>query len=175
MNRSMMMGSIIGALAVSAGGAFAGYRMIGASDGAEVVSVRALNQTIRTPRQECRDEQVTRVKQARDTRQLAGTGIGAVIGGLLGNRIGGGNGKVLATVAGAAAGGYAGNRIEQRVQQGNTYTTTERRCVTAYDIRETPAGYDVVYRLNGKRHHVHMTHDPGKRIPLHDGKIVASN
>ncbi len=174
MNRSMMMGSILGAIAVSAGGAFAGYRMLGAPAGAEVLSVKALTRTIRTPRQECHDEQVTRVKPARDTRQLAGTGIGAVIGGLLGNRIGGGNGKVLATVAGAAAGGYAGNRIEQRVQQGNTYTTTERRCMTAYDIRQVPAGYDVVYLLNGKRHHVHMAHDPGKRLPLHDGKVLAS-
>jgi len=38
--------------------------------------------------------------------------------------VGGGSGKVLATVAGAAAGGYAGNKIEEKVQAGNTYTTT---------------------------------------------------
>jgi uncharacterized protein YcfJ len=102
----------------------------------------------------------------------AGTAIGAVVGGLLGNRIGGGSGKALATVAGAGAGGYAGNKIEGKMQQGNTYTTTEHRCVTAYDTREEPAGYDVVYTLDGKQHHVHMDHDPGHQIPVQDGHIV---
>jgi uncharacterized protein YcfJ len=26
--------------------------------------------------------------------------------------------------------------------------------------------------LDGKRHHVHMDHDPGKQIPVRDGQIV---
>ena len=107
-----------------------------------------------------------------DKDRLAGTGIGAVVGGLLGNRVGGGSGKVLATVAGAAAGGYAGNKIEQKMQDGNTYTTTEQRCVTAYDTREEPNGYEVTYVLDGKEHHVRMDHDPGKQIPVKDGHIV---
>ena len=174
MNRSLVVGSVLGAIAVTAGGAFAGYRIIGASDSAEVVSVRAIEKTIRTPRQDCHDEEVTRVKPAKDGHRLAGTGIGAVIGGLLGNRIGGGSGKVLATVAGAAAGGYAGNKIEQRVQQGNTYTTTEQRCATVYDVTREPAGYDVVYVLNGKRHRIRMAHDPGKTIPVKDGQVVVA-
>jgi uncharacterized protein YcfJ len=95
-----------------------------------------------------------------------------VVGGLLGHEVGGGTGKVLATVAGAAAGGYAGNKIEQRVQRGDTYTTTEQRCMTAYDTSEAPNGFEVTYELNGKRHHVHMEHDPGKTIPVKDGQIV---
>jgi uncharacterized protein YcfJ len=89
--------------------------------------------------------------------------------------VGGGSGKVLATVAGAAAGGYAGNKIEQKVQAGDTYTTTEQRCMTAYDTSEVPNGYDVTYVLDGKHHHVHMDHDPGKTIPLKDGHIMADN
>ena len=171
MNKSLLVGSVLGAAVATAGGAIAGYHAITVSRGAEVVSVRALIKTLKTPRQECRDEQVTRAKPVKDHERLVGTGLGAVVGGLLGNQIGGGNGKALATVAGAAAGGYAGNQIQQKVQQGNTYTTTEQRCTTVYDRREVPAGYDVVYVLDGKHHHVHMDHDPGKRIPLKDGQV----
>jgi uncharacterized protein YcfJ len=172
MNKSLIVGLAVGAAAVTAGGAFAGYRMIAAPAGAQVISATARVKTIKTPRQECHDEQVTRTKPAKDQDRLAGTGIGAVVGGLLGNRVGGGSGKVLATVAGAAAGGYAGNKIEQKMQDGNTYTTTEQRCVTAYDTHEEPNGYDVVYVLDGKQHHVRMDHDPGKEIPVKDGQIV---
>jgi len=37
--------------------------------------------------------------------------------------------------------------------------------MTAYDVREEPNGYEVVYLLDGKQHRVHMDHDPGKTIP----------
>ncbi len=174
MNRSLMIGAVFGAIVVTAGGAFAGIRLLGAGTGAEVTSVKELHKSIRTPRQECHDEQVTRVKPAKDTNRLAGTGIGAVVGGLLGHEVGGGNGKVLATVAGAAAGGYAGNKIEQKMQQGNTYTANEQRCVTVVDTAEVPAGYQVVYVLDGKEHHVHLDHDPGKTIPVKNGQIVVN-
>ena len=172
MNKSLVVGAVLGAIAVTAGGAFAGYRMLDASNSAEVLSAKALHKTIKTPRQECHDEQVTRNKPERDTNRLAGTGIGALVGGLLGHEVGGGTGKVLATVAGAAAGGYAGNKIEQKVQQGDTYTTTEQRCTTVYDSSEVPTGYDVTYVLDGKEHHVHMANDPGKSIQTKDGRIV---
>lgn len=175
MNKSMLIGSVFGAIAVTAGGAYAGYRVIGHNDTVPVVSATPINKTVRTPRQECHDVQVTRVKPAEDGRQIAGTGIGAVIGGLLGNRVGGGSGKVLATVAGAAAGGYAGNRIERRMQQGNTYTTSEQRCDTVYDITHETAGYEVVYVLDGKRHHVRLDHDPGSTLPLKDGRVVLAS
>jgi uncharacterized protein YcfJ len=174
LNKSLVVGTVFGAVAVTAGGAFAGYHML-AAPSAQVVSSKALVRTIKTPRQECHDEQVTRTKPAKDTNRIAGTGIGAVVGGLLGHGVGGGNGKVLATVAGAAAGGYAGNKIEQRVQQGDTYTTTEQRCVTAYDSREVPNGFEVTYELNGKQHHVHMDHDPGRSIAVKDGRIVTNS
>jgi uncharacterized protein YcfJ len=175
MNKSLIVGLAAGAIAVTAGGAFAGYRMIAGPGGARVISTKALTKTIKTPRQDCHDEEVTHTKPVKDKERLAGTGLGAVVGGLLGNRIGGGNGKVLATVAGAAAGGYAGNKIQQKVQNGNTYTTTEKRCVTAYDTRVEPDGYDVVYVLDGKRHHVRMDHDPGKAIPVQDGRVVVDS
>ena len=172
MNKSLVVGLAIGAVAVTATGAMAGYRMLTTPASAQVVSTKALTKTSRTPRKECHDEEVTHTKPVKDKDRLAGTGIGAVVGGLLGNRIGGGSGKVLATVAGAAAGGYAGNKIQQKVQDGNTYTTTEQRCVTVYDTHEAIAGYDVVYSLDGKQQHVRMDHDPGASIPVKDGHIV---
>jgi uncharacterized protein YcfJ len=172
MNRSAVIGSVVGAIVVTTVGAVAGYRVVESSRGAEVLSVKAVTKTVSNPRQECHDEQVTRTKPVKDKDRLLGTGVGAVVGGLLGNQVGGGSGKVLATVAGAAAGGYAGNRIQEKVQQGNTYTTTEQRCATVYDRSEVPDGYEVVYLLDGKKHHVHMSHDPGKRIPVKNGHIV---
>ncbi len=148
------------------------FKYLGPGSGAEVISGKELHKTIKTPRQECHDEQVTGTKPGNDTDRLAGTGIGAVVVGLLGHQVGGGNGEVLATVAGAAAGGYAGNKIEHKVQQGDTYTTTERRCTTAYATNEVPTGIQVIYVLDGQRRHIHMNHDPGKTIPQKDGQIV---
>ena len=172
MNKSLAAGLVIGAVAATSVGAVAGYRMITAPGGAEVVSAKALTKTIKNPRQECHDEQVTHTKEAKDKDRLVGTGVGAVVGGLLGSRVGGGNTRIFTGLAGAAAGGYAGNKIEQKVQKGDTETTTEKRCVTVYDTHEEPNGYEVVYMLDGKRHHVHMDHDPGKKIPVRDGQIV---
>ena len=175
MNRSTLIGAVIGAAVVTTVGAVAGYRAVTVSHSAEVVSVKALNKTIKTPRQECHEEQVTHNRPVKDQDRLVGTGVGAVVGGLLGNQIGGGSGKAIATVAGAAAGGYAGNKIQQKMQQGDTYTTNEQRCETVYDSKEVRDGYEVVYVLNGRQHHVHMDHDPGKRIPVKDGHIVTDD
>jgi uncharacterized protein YcfJ len=172
LNKSLAIGLMLGAITATGAGAVAGYRMIATPAGAQVVSAIPVTKKIKTPRQECHDEQVTHTKPAKDQNRLVGTGVGAVVGGLLGSRIGGGNTRIVTGLAGAAAGGYAGNKIEQKMQQGNTYTTTEQRCVTVYDSHEEPAGYEVVYMLDGKRHHVHMDHDPGKEIPVRDGHVV---
>ena len=89
MNRSLALGTMIGAAVVTAGGAAAGYRAYRTAHSAAVISVTETYKTVRTPRQECHDEQVTRTKPAQDSNRLVGTGIGAVVGGLLGNQIGG--------------------------------------------------------------------------------------
>jgi len=172
MNKSLIIGLAGGAAAAVAIGAIAsrGSFSFGGAY-AEVVEAKPVTKTVETPRQDCHDEQVTREKPVKDEHQIAGTAIGAVIGGILGNQVGGGDGKKLATVAGAAAGGYAGNRIQDKMQKGNTETVTEQRCETVYDKSETPAGFRVTYKLNGKTAVVHMNHDPGSRIPLKDGKL----
>jgi uncharacterized protein YcfJ len=171
-NKSLAVGLAVGAIAATTAGAVAGYKMIAAPSGAQVISAKALTKTIKTPREECHDEQVTHTKPVKDEHRLAGTGVGAVVGGLLASRIGGGNTRIVTGLAGAAAGGYAGNKIQEKMQKGNTYTTTEKRCVTAYDSHEEPAGYAVVYMLDGKRHQVHMDHDPGQVIPIRDGLVM---
>ncbi|HET9445927.1 MAG TPA: hypothetical protein VFO35_06695, partial [Steroidobacteraceae bacterium] len=80
--------------------------------------------------------------------------------------------RKVATAAGAAAGGYAGNRIQDRMQEGNTYTTTEQRCQTVYDTHEKQVGYDVRYRLDDVEGSVKMDRHPGERIPVQDGQLV---
>src|SRR5258707_3301792 len=122
MNKSTVTGFVIGAIVVTAAGAVAGYRVVSASRGAEVLSVTAQHKTVRTPRQECRDVQVTRTKPAKDRDRLLGTGVGAVVGGLLGHELGGGSGKALATAAGAAAGRFPGTNIVPKVRHGGTLT-----------------------------------------------------
>ena len=171
MTRSAVIGAIAGAIAVTAIAAVASYQ-IAKPAYAEVVAVRPVTETIRTPREECRDEAVTQTAPTKDPHQIAGTVAGAVVGGVVGSQFGSGSGKKAATVAGAVGGGYAGNKIQEKMQAGNTTTTTERRCTTVSDSHEKVVGYDVTYRLDDKEDVVRMDHDPGPRIPVKDGKLV---
>ena len=175
MKVSFMTGALAGAVIVTAGSAAAGYHMYSSGHSAKVLSAKALTRTIKSPRQECHDESVTRTKPIKDQDRLLGTGIGAVVGGLLGHEIGGGSGKTLATIAGAAGGGYAGNKIQEKTQQGDTYTTTEQRCNTVYDMKEESAGFEVAYEYQGHEHHVRMDHDPGSSLPVKDGEVVVAS
>lgn len=175
MNKSFLIGaSTGGALALVVGaGAMVGHRLLHAAPRyAEVVQVVPLNHTTLRPRRSCHPETVERTRPVRDTHQIIGSIAGALIGGLLGHQVGDGGGRDLATVAGAAAGGYAGNRIEARMQHGETYTATVRRCTTVYDRIVRPEGFRVRYRLGGKTHIVHMQYDPGPRIPVRNGHLV---
>ena len=174
MNKSTLAGVAVGAAAVVAVGAFATTRLDSGpfQSFAEVVSVEPAFQTKQVPRQVCRDEVVTRQKPVKDEKRIAGTAIGAVVGGVLGNQVGGGTGKTIATAAGAVAGGYAGNKIQKEIQQGNTESMVEQRCETVYDTRQTAAGFDVTYELDGRQAVVHMDHHPGERIRVENGELV---
>lgn len=173
MNKSMLTGVVLGAAVVTAGGAIAGYQLLDREPKfAEVLDVQPLMETVKTPREVCREETVTHARQPKDQHRVAGTAIGAVVGGVLGSQIGSGSGRKVATVAGAAAGGYAGNRIQDRMQQGSTYTTTEQRCETVYDSHEKQVGYTVRYRLGKDEGSVETEHHPGERIPVQDGQLV---
>ncbi len=175
MNKSMLIGGVLGAIAVTAGGAYATYNLVSGPSYAEVLAVKEIKKTIKTPRQECRDVTVTKRKPIKDDNRVVGSAVGAVVGGLLGNQVGGGRGKKIATVAGAVGGGYAGNKTQEHLQQNNTYTTTERRCNTEYDLSEKVSGYDVSYELGGKVRTVRMDEDPGRRLELDDqGRVILS-
>ncbi|UVE16806.1 glycine zipper 2TM domain-containing protein [Pseudomonas sp. LS44] len=174
MNKSMLVGAVLGAVGVTAGGAVATYSLVkgGDSDYAEVLAVEPVKETIKTPRQVCKEVAVTRQRPVQDQHQIAGTVLGAVAGGLLGNQVGGGTGKKIATVAGAVGGGYAGNKVQEGMQNRDTYSTTETRCHTVTDTSDKISAYDVKYELDGKVGQVRMDHDPGRQIPVANGQLV---
>jgi uncharacterized protein YcfJ len=172
MNKSLWIGAAAGVAVAVGAGAVAGLKLMNKGPQyADVVQVTPLTRTIRTPRQDCHDESVVHQRQSRDSHQIVGTVAGAVVGGLLGHYVGGGTGRDIATGVGAAAGGYAGNRIENRMQKGNTYTTTEHKCATVYERSTKREGYEVRYRIGDKEGTVRMDHDPGQRIPLDHGQL----
>jgi hypothetical protein len=88
---------------------------------------------------------VTHQAPTKDPQQIAGTVIGAVAGGVLGNQIGGGKGR-----------------------------TVERRC-PVYDSAEKPDGYEVRYRLGDQEGTVRADHDPGRSLPVEDGRLVPTS
>ena len=172
MNKSLVTGLVIGAAVVTAAAAVANLEVFDRSPKfAEVLNVDAVKETVRIPREVCNDHVVTHTQPVKDEKRIAGTVIGAVVGGVLGNQVGDGSGRKIATAAGAAGGGYAGNKIQQRMQNGNTYTTTETRCETVYDSSQKIVGYDVHYRLGEKEDTVRMDRDPGPRIPVENGQL----
>ncbi len=171
MDKSMMIGIVAGAVAVTAIGGFAGYKAMKGPDYAEVISAKEVTEKVRTPREVCSDVVVAHQAPVKDENRIAGTAIGAVLGGVLGNQVGGGTGKTLATVAGAAGGGYAGNKVQQNMQESNQVSETKTRCKTVYDSSTKTIGYDVTYRLNDKQGVVRMDHNPGQRIPVRDGQL----
>jgi len=175
MNKSLITGLVVGGVAVTAAGAFAGYKALDEQRYAEVLNVEPVTQTVRTPRQVCSDEIVTHQAPVKDPKRVTGAVIGAVAGGVLGNQIGGGTGQTVATVAGAAAGGYAGSKVQKSMQESNTTQSVEQRCRTVYDSVEKPDGYEVRYRLGDQEGTVRMDHDPGQRIPIEDGQLVLAD
>lgn len=173
MSKSIVIGSTLAVLGLG-GLAFGAYQMQTASQApqyAEVISVDRITETIETPRQVCENVAVTHQRPVQDPNRIAGTAIGAIVGGVLGNQIGDGSGQKIATAAGAVAGGFAGREIQERMQQGSTYTTTERRCHTVTETEEQLIGYDVEYRIGGEAYDTLLEQAPkGDRVPLKNGQ-----
>lgn len=174
MNKSMIIGTILGMGVATTGGAIASYQLLKEPAYADVVNVLPLTKETKIPHKECRDQTVVHQKPVQDTNRVAGKVIGAALGGVLGHQVGNGNGKKVATVAGAVAGGYAGDRVQNNMQKNDTYTTVEKRCKTVYETREDITGYDVTYRLKGQESTVKMAYDPGEKIPLENGQLVTA-
>lgn len=172
MNRSMLIGSIIGAVAVTAVGSWAGYQAMDSGEYAEVVSASPAMKQVSIPREECRDQVVSTKKPVKDPKQITGTVAGAVIGGILGNQVGDGRGKDIATVAAAVGGGYAGNKIQENIQDNSVDQQVKTVCSTVYDQREEQDGFNVTYRLDGQERTVHMDYNPGRKIPVENGVLM---
>jgi len=172
MNKSMLTGTVLGVAVATAAGGFAGYRMLKGPEFAEVLAVTPVTETVKTPREVCKDVVVTRQAPVKDEHKIAGTAIGAVAGGLAGDAIGGGGKNKGAKLAGAVVGGIAGNQIQGKMQESDTYQTTERQCHTVTDTSERTVGYDVQYRLGDDTGTVRMDRDPGAAIPVRDGQLV---
>lgn len=149
MNKSMIIGGVIGAAVVTAGGVGAVnyYQQANSPQYAEVVNVVAQRKTISEPKQYCENVEITEQVEAKDENRVAGTAIGAILGGVIGNQVGDGRGNKLATLAGAAAGAYAGNKVQQNAQEKNTTTRTEEQCTTRTQSREIITGYQVEYKI----------------------------
>lgn len=172
MNRNMIIGSVIGAVAVTAIGSWAGFQALDSGKYAEVIAVDPAMKLVSTPREECRDQLVTTQKPVKDPKQITGTVTGAVIGGLLGSQVGGGRGKDIATVAGAVGGGYAGNKVQENIQENNVQQELRTVCNTVYDQREEQDGFNVTYRLDGQERTVHLDYNPGRKIPVENGELL---
>ncbi len=173
MSKSIVIGSALSVLGLG-GLAFGAYQMQAADQGpqyADITHVDRITETVQTPHEVCENVAVTRRRPVQDPNRIAGTAVGAIVGGVLGNQVGGGNGKKLATAAGAVAGGFAGREVQGRMQQGDTYTTTERRCHTQTDSKEQVIGYDVEYRIDGEAYNTRLDEAPeGDRVPLMNGE-----
>jgi uncharacterized protein YcfJ len=172
MDRSMVAGMLVGAVAVVSVGAVAGYRSFTGPSYAEVVAVTPVKHVETRRDRQCETVPVTKRRAVKDEHRVVGTAVGAVIGGVVGHQIGGGRGKDLATVAGAVGGGYAGNQVQKGMQERDTYTVQEQRCRTVETPVERVLGYDVQYTLSGRPGTVRMDHAPADRIPVRDGRLV---
>ncbi|MDW5376888.1 glycine zipper 2TM domain-containing protein [Halomonas sp. HP20-15] len=173
MNKSIVVGGTLAVLGLG-GLAFGAYQMNEAQaepQFARITQVDRVTETVETPREVCEAVAVTHQRPVKDPNRIAGTAVGAIVGGVLGNQVGGGSGKKIATAAGAVAGGLAGREVQQRMQQGEAYTTTEQRCRTVTDSREKLIGYDVEYRVDGEAHTARLDQAPeGDRVAMVDGR-----
>ncbi|HHC4568848.1 TPA: glycine zipper 2TM domain-containing protein [Klebsiella pneumoniae] len=172
MNKSMLAGIGIGVAAALGVAAVAGLNVLDRGPQyAQVVSSTPIKETVKTPRQECRNVTVTHRRPVQDENRIAGSVLGAVAGGVIG-----GHGRSVATVVGALGGGYAGNQIQGAMQDNDTYTTTQQRCKTVYDKSDKMLGYDVTYKIGDQQGKIRMDHDPGSQIPLdNNGQLVLNN
>ena len=145
------------------------------ADHADVIAVKEITKTIRTPREVCEDVQVQEQAPVQDSNRVTGTVIGGVAGGVLGHQLGHGKkGKNIAAAAGAVGGAVVGNQVQKGMQERDMVTTTKRVCKTVYDESQKVVGYKVTYRLEGKEGVVRTSFRPGATLPVKDGKVDVS-
>lgn len=174
MNKSMLAGVGIGVAAALSVAAVASLDVFSTGPRyAQVLSATPIHESVKTPRQQCRNVTVTHRRPVQDENRITGSVLGAVAGGVLGHQIGNGRGKDVATVVGALGGGYAGNQVQGAMQNNDTYTSTQQHCSTVYDKSQKLLGYDVTYKIGDQQGRVRMDKDPGTQIPVdRNGQLV---
>ncbi|MEX2367662.1 MAG: glycine zipper 2TM domain-containing protein, partial [Pseudohongiellaceae bacterium] len=123
---------------------------------------------VRTPQQQCWQEEVVRRDRRNDYRSGTPGLLGAVIGGAIGNAVGHNkSNKRVGAVVGAILGGSVGRDISNQNRAGGTvYHDTVERCETVYSHREEQklVGYDVYYGYNGQEYSVRLPRNPGATL-----------
>ena len=105
MNKSMLAGVGIGVAAALSVAAVASLDVFSTGPRyAQVLSATPIHESVKTPRQQCRNVTVTHRRPVQDENRITGSVLGAVAGGVLGHQIGNGRGKDVATVVGALGG-----------------------------------------------------------------------
>ena len=144
---------------------------------ADVLRVDPVYEQVRSqrPREECFDEEVTRVEPGGGD-PTGGTVVGAIVGGALGNTVGSGDGRRAATVAGAVIGGAVGRNID-RNNGGppREYRDVRTRCRVVEEVasRRELVAYDVEYRFRGDVFRSRLDYDPGPRLRVRVGVTPA--
>ena len=106
MNKSILIGTVLGVAVATAGGVLAGYKMLNHDE--QPVAAQVAATTPQAPEPTC-------VPNApRDEHRIAGTVVGALVGGAVGKDVGD---RDITTAAGAAAGALAGNQIQKKIQE----------------------------------------------------------
>ena len=94
MNKSMLAGIGIGVAAALGVAAVAGLNVLDRGPQyAQVVSSTPIKETVKTPRQECRNVTVTHRRPVQDENRIAGSVLGAVAGGVTGHQFAGSHGR----------------------------------------------------------------------------------
>jgi uncharacterized protein YcfJ len=107
MNKSLLIGAVLGVAAATAVSVFAGYKLLQEDEPTAVAQVAPVDNAART---ECTPS----AEEPRDKNRIAGTVVGALVGGAVGNDVGD---RDITTAAGAAAGALAGNQIQKKIQE----------------------------------------------------------
>ena len=135
---------------------------------------------VRTPHQECWDEQVQERPRRQHRKTAVATVTGGVIGGAIGRQFGDGDGRDAMTILGAMIGSAVANDNANRRNHEDYYydrprVRTVERCTTRYTSREERRveGYHVTYAYAGRQYMTRTARDPGDRIRVRVAVVPA--
>ncbi|MDH3631322.1 MAG: glycine zipper 2TM domain-containing protein [Gammaproteobacteria bacterium] len=138
---------------------------------AKVVDVRPIYREVQVSRpvRECWEEPVYHTRD-HYPKSAGGMLAGGLIGGIVGHQFGKGRGNKVATAVGTLIGAQIGHdAVNGHSQQHDTTVVGyEEHCKTRHQVsyEEVVDAYDVTYKYRGRKYHVEMPYDPGKRIKM---------